>query len=170
MQKISTIRTLALILLLICLLAGVIHLFILRFQTGDIYPAYSSLRSDPLGTRAFYESLENIDDITVRRNYHLLSSLKFEPQTTFLYLGARVADNELMPESIDNVFKRLTRSGGHLVLSFLPIIRENEEKPCLSNKDDGEDKIDLKSEHDDAPQKPTSEKEPEASGESDPDA
>ena len=36
---------------------GVIYLFLLRFEAGDVYPPYSSLRADPLGTMAWYESL-----------------------------------------------------------------------------------------------------------------
>jgi hypothetical protein len=60
LPKTSTIRSVLLALLLIAFLSGVGHLFVLRFQTGDVYPAYSSLRSDPLGARVFYESLENL--------------------------------------------------------------------------------------------------------------
>ena len=36
---------------------GLFQLFRLRFAVGDVYPEYSSLRSDPVGTMAFYESL-----------------------------------------------------------------------------------------------------------------
>ena len=41
------------------------HLFQLRFEQGDIYPAYSSLRADPLGTKVFYESLETLPGLSV---------------------------------------------------------------------------------------------------------
>ena len=41
--------------------AGVIRLFQLRFEAGDVYPPYSSYRADPLGTRALYQSLENLN-------------------------------------------------------------------------------------------------------------
>jgi len=126
----------ALALFLICMLSGVIHLFMLRFQTGDIYPAYSSLRSDPLGTRALYESLENFKHIAVQRNYRMLSALKFDPQTTFLYLGARPTGNDRMPEDLSSVLQRLTQSGGRLVLSFLPVVDKRGENPCLSDTDD----------------------------------
>jgi hypothetical protein len=122
------------VLLLIGMVAGVIHLFVLRFQTGDIYPAYSSLRSDPLGTRAFYESLEKIKNMAVQRNYQLLSSIKFEPHTTFLYLGVSAVENDLMPANVSKVFDRLTQSGGRLVLSFLPTVKKVEESPCASDR------------------------------------
>ena len=156
MPKNSTTRLIALVLLLIGMLTGVIHLFILRFQTGDIYPAYSSLRSDPLGTRALYESLENFQNIAVQRNYQMLSSLKFEPHTTFLYLGARAADNDLMPEGLSNVVERLTQTGGRLVLSFLPVIEKSADNPCLSDTDKPSDKKDGEHEPDESGQKPKS--------------
>jgi len=135
-------RSLALALLFICMLSGVIHLFILRFQTGDIYPAYSSLRSDPLGTRALYESLKNLKSLAVQRNYQMLSSLKFEPHTTFLYLGARAAGNDLIPEGMSNAVERLTQSGGRLVLSFLPVTEKRADNPCLSDTNNPADKKD----------------------------
>jgi hypothetical protein len=40
------------------------ELFELRFERGDVYPAYSSLRADPLGAMAFYESLEKIPGLS----------------------------------------------------------------------------------------------------------
>jgi hypothetical protein len=109
---------------------GVIHLFVLSFKTGDIYPAYSSLRSDPLGTRALYESLKNFDIVSVNRNYHSLRSLKFEPETTFFYFGVSADDYKWVKEGFINVLDRLTSSGGRLVLSFLP---ENRRGPKPKN-------------------------------------
>jgi len=168
LQKNSIIRACALTLLIIGLLAGVIHLFVLRFQTGDIYPAYSSLRSDPLGTKAFYESLQNFEDIKVHRNYRMMSFLKFEPRTTFFYFGAEVADNARMPEMLSNVFERLTQSGGRLVLSFLPVIKKVEEKPCVSDKDSGPAKTDVETDPDNPAPNPACEQKSETSRESDP--
>ena len=47
---------------------GGVRLFQLRFETGDVYPEYSSLRSDPLGARVFYQSLEQVGNMEVSRN------------------------------------------------------------------------------------------------------
>ena len=98
MQKNKTIAGVVMALLLLFFVVGVAHLFVLRFETGDVYPAYSSLRSDPLGTRALYESLENIDGIAVHRNYQLLESLTFEPQTTLFYLGTTADEFDSVPK------------------------------------------------------------------------
>ena len=41
-------------------LAAIGLLFELRFAAGDVYPRYSSLRSDPVGVRALYDSLARL--------------------------------------------------------------------------------------------------------------
>src|SRR5438876_10067245 len=46
---------------------GGVRLFQLRFETGDVYPEYSSLRSDPLGARVSYPSLEPAGTIEASR-------------------------------------------------------------------------------------------------------
>ena len=40
---------------------GLVQLFKLRFATGDIYPPYSSLRGDPLGSRVYVDRLQQLD-------------------------------------------------------------------------------------------------------------
>ncbi len=48
---------LVLVLTALGLVYGVAELFRLRFARGDVYPPYSSLRADPLGTRVLAEGL-----------------------------------------------------------------------------------------------------------------
>jgi len=167
LQKNSFIRAFTLALLLVCMLAGVIHLFAMRFQGGDIYPPYSSLRSDPLGTRVFYESLGTFKDITVQRNYQQLSSLKFEPHTTFLYLAARADETDLMPAR-NEVFQRLTNSGGRLVLSFLPAVEKVEKGTCPAEGEDSTGDGELKSDDDESAQQPDRANKSQRTGESSP--
>ena len=104
---------------------GVIKLFFLRFEAGDIYPAYSSLRSDPLGSRAWYRSLKNINGAAVSRNYLPLQNVVFRGNTTLFYIGAPIFDSDSVSREWFKVFERFTDSGGRLVLSFLPV----EKKP-----------------------------------------
>ncbi len=127
MQKNKTMAGVVMALLLLIFVVGVARLFILRFESGDVYPAYSSLRSDPLGARALYKSLENLNGIRVDRNYQMLESLKFEPGTTFFYFGSSATADDLVPEKLVKVFDRLIQSGGRLVLTFLPVTKQNEE-------------------------------------------
>jgi len=105
---------------------GVLKLFLLRFEAGDVYPAYSSLRSDPLGSRAFYSSLENINDKAVSRNYRSLPTLEFNENTALFYIGTSVFDSDSVSAEWFPVFERLTNADGRLVLSFLPV----EKKPA----------------------------------------
>ena len=63
-------RTLFLLLLAL-FVTGLYQLMALRFDSGDIYPPYSTLRSDPLGTKILYSTLnrdpriaENLDHTT----------------------------------------------------------------------------------------------------------
>jgi hypothetical protein len=156
-------------LLLISLLIGVIHLFILRFQTGDIYPAYSSLRSDPLGTRAFYNSLENFNDFAVERNYHFLHSLKIEPDLALFYLGADIPGSDMIPERISKDLDRLTQSGGRLIISYLPVNKKIERIPVSEKEDDGADQQELQTDKDSQDQNQAQKKGPATMPESDSD-
>ncbi len=77
-----------LICIIIIFLYGVIQLFALRFESGDVYPEYSSLRTDPMGAMALFESLENIEGLTVSRNYKsLLKMPDTHQRATAFYLG-----------------------------------------------------------------------------------
>jgi len=48
---------LVLLLLLAGFTWGMLNLFGVQFSIGDVYPEYSSLRSDPVGSRLLFESL-----------------------------------------------------------------------------------------------------------------
>lgn len=97
--------------------AGLVHLFHLRFESGDNYPPYSSLRADPLGTKALYESFEPL--VETRRHLRSLAKLPDGPDTTLLWLGAEPADLRFSPEDYQRL-ETFVRSGGRLVISLLP--------------------------------------------------
>ncbi len=108
---------------LICTLvfmAGMVKLFLLRFEAGDVYPAYSSLRSDPLGTLAFFDSLRNISADTVSRNFRPLERVKMAPDTTLMIVGAKDLPFFLRSKKKDSLLDNLAQSGGRLVLTFTP--------------------------------------------------
>ena len=54
---------------------GILHLFELRFSSGDVFPAYSTLRKDPLGAAVFHDALASLPGLTVERNVRPLASL-----------------------------------------------------------------------------------------------
>jgi hypothetical protein len=99
---------------------GIVQLFQLRFEAGDVYPAYSSLRADPLGSMAFYESLEKIPGLSVRRDFSASDRLPEEPQTVYLHLaGDRFEWQWLAPDSFGQIQDFLARDG-RLVITFFP--------------------------------------------------
>jgi hypothetical protein len=102
-------------------LAGVLflsigRLFALRYERGDVYPAYSTLRMDPLGTKALADALELMPRLDVRRNYRPLVRLKPAQPVTLVYLGldyrAHWEDDEL------EEFERIVKAGSHAVFAF----------------------------------------------------
>jgi len=68
-----------------------------RFSTGSVYPPYSTLRADPLGTKALYESLDALPGIEVERNLKAWHRIRFDAPTTFFVLGARADDLVSIP-------------------------------------------------------------------------
>jgi hypothetical protein len=101
---------------------GVVTLFLLRFDAGDVYPPYSSLRSDPLGSRALYQSLAQLKSVSVQRNYRKLSTVRSAADTTLFYLGSNVQQWRMIPQELVRTFDRLAVSGGRLIIAFRPAV------------------------------------------------
>jgi len=97
---------------------GLVQLFRWRFEAGDVYPQYSSLRTGPMGTQALFESFQAIRGVSVSRNYQPLERLKPSGGTIF-YLG--VDSDALGPADLDN-FDKLTAGGARLVIGLLPVL------------------------------------------------
>ena len=100
-------------------LLGVGQLFVLRFEKGDVYPAYSSLRADPLGAKAFFLALEKVPGVTVRRNHHAFKKLRPDQATALLYLGAAARPGFVQPAEAA-ALDRFVKAGGRICVFFLP--------------------------------------------------
>ncbi len=94
------------------------HLFSLRFKSGDIYPRYSSLRSDPLGTKALFEALSQMDTIKIRRNYE--SFKRLPEQSCIFVLGVISGKTHMIPKKELDQIMGLIDSGCRLVIAFTP--------------------------------------------------
>ena len=103
---------------------GLVHLFKLRFEAGDVFPPYSSLRADPLGAQAYYESLERMPGLVVRRDYSRVNRLPEGKAICYLHLAARAYDWRRLPEELFKEIEAFTLRGGRLVITLLPEIRE----------------------------------------------
>jgi hypothetical protein len=99
---------------------GIYWLFQLRFAHGDVYPPYSSLRADPLGTMALYESLGRLPGVGVRRDYSTAGRLPEDGTVTYLHLAADPYDWRQMPREVVNEVERFLTLGGRLVVAFEP--------------------------------------------------
>ena len=99
---------------------GLVALFQLRFESGDVYPPYSSLRADPLGTMAFYESLGTVPGITARRDFTTANRLPEEPGTVYLHLAADRYEFEWVPPELFRELKNFLGRGGRLVIAYFP--------------------------------------------------
>jgi len=109
-----------LILTIAFFLIGLTELFSLRFQRGDVYPAYSSLRADPLGSKVLFESLGNFKDLTVIRNYQSLARLQGVPGSVLLYLGPTSEDFSSRERDFFESLDQYVAQGGRLVIAFQP--------------------------------------------------
>jgi hypothetical protein len=100
---------------------GLIRLFNLRFETGDIYPRYSSLRADPLGTKALYESLDHI--VPTSRHLQPWSKLGEGRGSTLLFLGAEPEGLKFRKDELQRL-ESFIAGGGRLVISLVTQYRK----------------------------------------------
>jgi hypothetical protein len=121
-------KSLPIIILFACaalFVVGVIELFQLRFESGDVYQPYSSLRADPLGTMALYESIEKAHGVTAQRDFSDDNHLPEDANTTYLHLAAEQYEWEWMPEDVFREVEDFAKRGGRLVITFFPEPADN---------------------------------------------
>ncbi|MEO6034774.1 MAG: hypothetical protein ABIQ35_05935, partial [Verrucomicrobiota bacterium] len=96
---------------------GVARLFQLRFDRGDIYPPSSSLRSDPLGAKVYYESLREVDSLNLSRLYEPLHKIGSGREKTLFVLGAGAWDLNRVPGQDVKEIQKFLFEGGRIVFS-----------------------------------------------------
>lgn len=117
---------------------AMVQLFLLRFEAGNVYPVYSSLRSDPLGTQALYESLRRLSADSVQRNFRSLHQLKMAPRSTLVIIGIKAQGFSWGwgGAQYEKLLENLADSGGRLVLTFTP------DRPSRVSMDNGDEEQD----------------------------
>lgn len=98
-------------------MALVYELLVLQYQSGDAYSPYSSLRPDPVGARALYESLETMPGLEVVRNLRELTLLGDGSDSTFLIIGSQISKD---PVSVIESLERFAETGGRVIIGFQP--------------------------------------------------
>ena len=101
------------------LIGGLAWLIHLRFESGNAYALRSSLRSDPLGSKALHDAYAELSGLQVSRNFIPLVQLRALPTDATLLLlntGGRqlhqLADFASVPDFVEN--------GGRLVIALNP--------------------------------------------------
>jgi hypothetical protein len=100
---------------------GVVTLLIMRFQTGDAYPPYSSYRSDPQGTKAFCEGLSRLPGIKVSRNVEPLRKASGISEETLFLFGLQASHFSVMEQASVQTLEEAAYGGGRIVISFVPM-------------------------------------------------
>jgi len=126
-------RYVSTIVLLVCaagLTYGIIQLLSLRFELSDVYPPYSSLRSDPLGAMALFESVGSIPGVAARRDYSTSNVMPEGRETTVFLLALSMQEWRHLSEETFAEINRFVAGGGRLVVSMFP--ESIRERPPLS--------------------------------------
>ena len=92
------------------------HLFVQRFQRGDLFPAYSSLRSDPLGVKVLAEGLAATGR-EVKRNYTPLANLELSTNTTLVQVGLKA---RFLGKQKQDRLLSFVEQGGQLLMAYGP--------------------------------------------------
>jgi hypothetical protein len=107
---------------------GLWKLYELRFAAGDIYPPYSSLRADPMGSKALYESILQLPAVSAARNYLPLEKAP-KGNATLLFLGEEPYIFDASPEEQLKEFEALAIGGARVVIAMRPLLRLPASKP-----------------------------------------
>lgn len=111
----------------ILFVVGLTQLFLLRFEAGDVYPAYSSLRTDPLGTRVLFESIKRVGENSLQRNFRPPDQIGMTSRTTLLICGLDSNGVFLNRKQFHTLMDHVAESGGRLVLTFSTRLRTRHE-------------------------------------------
>lgn len=104
-----------LIMLCVLFVGGLVQLNRISFNRS--YPPFSSLRSDPDGTKLLWDGLAGAGNIRETRSYHPLEETHFTGSSVF-YLGLRPGSMAYADESFFREAEQVAKNGNRLVLGF----------------------------------------------------
>lgn len=115
--------------IIIFFIYGVVALLIMRFEAGDVYPPYSSYRSDPRGAKAFYEALGLLPEVETMRNVKPLTAQTKLSDATIFLLGLHPYNFSFMEETSIQAIEDAAHEGGRIIISFVPTQRTSASPP-----------------------------------------
>lgn len=89
-----------------------------RRVARDLFPEYSTLRADPLGTRALHDAVAAVPEMQVERWVRPLDRLPEMPPRTLVLAGADATQWEKIESRTFNTLENAVRAGARLVLAF----------------------------------------------------
>lgn len=108
------------------LLLAVVTVFVTvlerRFASGDIYPLYSTERSDPLGASALFDSFDALPGYEVTRNHRNLQAIDTLDHRSALWLCgvSRTSFEGLRGPEDSPVLRAIQEEGARLILTINP--------------------------------------------------
>jgi hypothetical protein len=97
---------------------GVVALIAARFGAGDVYPAGSTLRADPLGEKALFEALADTRSLRVERFHGPARALSSLGDATLVFAETGLADLLANESTLEGPADRAARHGARLVVLF----------------------------------------------------
>lgn len=110
------------IVLIVCVAAliyGSVELLSLRYESGDVYPEYSSLRSDPLGTMALYESIGKLEGFKAARDFSV-TGMPDPVGITYLHIATTDGALDHIPPGEMLKTEQFVTRGARLIITFFP--------------------------------------------------
>lgn len=102
---------------LVAVFAALVWLFSVRLGGGDLFPEYSSLRADPLGTRALYEALEALPGFAVERELRPFEESGVAPRLV-VFAGVPSFGWERQRADQAEWMKKVANNGGTVVIAY----------------------------------------------------
>ena len=93
--------------------------FLLRLETGDSFPEYSTYRADPKGLKAFYDSLKATEVVGVARRLQSSKILPSGEDRTLVVAGVN-ADQTAVSDEDSQLFDHWLATGGRLIIALGP--------------------------------------------------
>jgi hypothetical protein len=107
-------------------IAGMVHLFRARMDTGDMYPPYSTFRADPLGSKALYDTLGATAGCAVARSYVPRDRLHVR-NAAILFLGLDPGVIQFGSGKSLDEYEALAKQGNRVILTLLPVASKSVE-------------------------------------------
>ncbi len=125
--------------------AGLWLLFV-AFEIGDVYPPFSSHRSELDGTEVLYESLERFPELRVARHYGPAGNASVSSDTTIIVPGFSAFDWYFGDEDELRELLRLADRGARLIIALqpsaarLPLLQKGREQKGKERKEKADSK------------------------------